>query len=626
MAMNEGPDGGRRTVCSMGRVGGAAGPVREPLMPQGSADQLQSIPMSPNLSQSFGRAKDFAREQNHRALLLEHLLLALTEDPEAFGVLRACNVDAVRLSTDISGYLGRLTEDMRAAPGTEPGADAELLRVIEAARQAAQQSRRKAIDGAIVLAAIVGDGKSPAAGLLKTHGMTFDEAIKTLQKASAQARTKQYSTSTVRTEPAASPVVKEAVREPTPPPAPAPAPERSGAASQPATSPGQTVDDILAAARARIQQRSTGAAPKPEPKPEVKPKAAAEAPPKPEPDRPLPSPSPFSAPSAPPSPDLPDLPPPIARPPQGAPHGAAPGALGLPPTPPGASPAPPLPPAPSLAATEPGLPPRVFQKPAGDSAPRPPLPRWPDGAARGDRADATEPTLNARPSMPNGALGGPRRPPAEAGRPPQARTGGPPVRAAGQRAAAGPLMEAIPRRMRVGATTLAQVRINRDKVEGLMQLLAAGRMPPPAADASVARVLTVRLLAPDGGFAIEAESPETQWIEASPTHEDHVGWRWAVTPLARGRRRLQLAVAARTVGRDGIGPEASPPDRIIDIAVRPNRLRRLVRWAALILLFAAGIGLGRLSHDRLAQDLADIVGLIWRNVVGLLVTSGFLAG
>ena len=134
------------------------------------------------------------------------------------------------------------------------------------------------------------------------------------------------------------------------------------------------------------------------------------------------------------------------------------------------------------------------------------------------------------------------------------------------------------------------------------------------------------MLAPDGGFAIEAESPETQWIEASHTQEDHVGWRWTVTPIASGRRRLQLVVAARTVGRDGIGPETAPPDRIIDIAVRPDRLRRLVRWAAFILLFAAGIGLGRLSHDKLAQDLLDIVGAIWRNVVGLLTSSGFLAG
>jgi hypothetical protein len=109
-------------------------------------------------------------------------------------------------------------------------------------------------------------------------------------------------------------------------------------------------------------------------------------------------------------------------------------------------------------------------------------------------------------------------------------------------------------------------------------------------------------------------------------HEDHVGWRWTVTPLARGRHRLQLMVAARTVGRDGIGPETSPPDRIIEIAVRPNRLRRLVRWAALGVLFAAGVGLGRVSHYKLAQDLLDVMTAVWRNVVGLLVTSGFLAG
>ena len=163
-------------------------------MPQTIADQLASIPMSPNLGRTFGRAQDFAREQSHQALLLEHLLLALTEDPEATAVLRACKIDLDRLGTDVSDYLGRLPEDMRAAPGTEPPLDQELLRVLEAARQAAQQSRRGEIDGSIVLAAVVGDGKSPAAGLLKTHGMTFEEAIRALQKASAQLRSKQFAT------------------------------------------------------------------------------------------------------------------------------------------------------------------------------------------------------------------------------------------------------------------------------------------------------------------------------------------------------------------------------------------------------------------------------------------------
>ena len=620
-------------------------------MPQGSADQLQSIPMSPNLSQSFGRARDFAREQSHRGLLLEHLLLALTEDPEASGVLRACSVDTVRLSTDISGYLGRLTEDMRAAPGTEPSPDDELLRVIEAARQAAQQSRRKAIDGAIVLAAIVGDAKSPSAGLLKAHGMTFDEAIKTLQKASAQARTKQYSTSAARVqpEPAAGRVVKEAAREPAPAPSPAPSPvyerptaassaSQSAAATQMTSGAGQTVDDILAAARARIQQRNVTVAPQPEP--DLKP--SPEPAPKPEPERPPPAVSPFSVPSAPVSPDRPHLPPLSAR--------LTPGALGLPPTPVGASPAPPLPPSPPPVApgpslrpslgpslgpsAEPSLPPRLLQKPAGDGGPRPPLPRRADGAARaearGDWPDAAEPKPGARPAQPGGAPGGPRRPALEAGRP-AARMSGPPARAAGQRPAAGPLMEAIPRRMRVGTAAAAHVRIGRDKVESLMQLLAAGRAAPPPADAVLARVLSVRLLAPDGGFAIEAETPETQWIEASasqapnPMPEDHVGWRWTVMPRAGGRHRLQLVVVARTVSRDGIGPEASPPDRIIEIAVRRNRLR-LVRWAALIVLLAGGVALGRLSHDKLAQDLVDVVAAIWRNIQGLLVTSGFLGG
>ena len=165
-------------------------------MPQPFADQFRSIPMSSKLGESLERAHGFARDQGHRAVTLEHLLLAFTEDTDASSVLQASNVDLVRLGTDVSGYLGRLLEDMRAENGAEPLTDPELLRVLHAAVQAAQQSRRRQIDGAIVLAAVVGDGKSPAAGLLKAHGLTFEEAIRALQKANAkanaQARSKQF--------------------------------------------------------------------------------------------------------------------------------------------------------------------------------------------------------------------------------------------------------------------------------------------------------------------------------------------------------------------------------------------------------------------------------------------------
>ena len=190
-------------------------------MPQSVAEQFKSIPMSSNLAESLERARGFARAQAHRAVLLEHLLLALIEDSDAGGVLRASNVDPVKLGTDVSDYLGRLLEDMRAEPGTEPYADVELHRVLQAAGQAAQQSRRRQIDGAIVLAAIVGDGKSPAAGLLKTLGLSFEEAIKALQKASAQARSKQFATPPQTIAPAPVHQRPAAIVEP-PPPSPTP--------------------------------------------------------------------------------------------------------------------------------------------------------------------------------------------------------------------------------------------------------------------------------------------------------------------------------------------------------------------------------------------------------------------
>ena len=609
-------------------------------MPQSSADQLQSVPMSASLGQCLGKAKDFAREQSHRAVTLEHLLLALTEDADAAGVLRACSVDIDRLGTDVSGYLGRLLEDMRAPPGTEPGLDPDLLRVVEAALQAAAQSRRRTIDGAIVLAAIVGDAKSPAAGLLKAHGMTFEEAIKTLQKASAQARTRQFSPSASAARTPAERPAAEPEEQPAPPPPPAPAPAKAPAPSTAvdAALTGQTADDFLAAARARIQQRNISTTPaKPEPAAKSPGQSPGQFPAKPsqaEPEElPLMSLSAFTANRAATSADAPPpltgpagpAIPPAASPPPGAPPGPPPpGAppsppkLGVPLGPPDARPPPPPGPPGAFSPASERLPPAP---PGGSGAP--PLPRLADRMVRPERPDGPAPPLR-RPPGPNGALPGQRR--SEAAPRPPTRPSAAPARS-GQRAAAGPLMEAIPRKMRVGSAAPAQVRIGRDKIDNLMYLLMGSRAQHHP-EAVVARLLSVRLRAPDGAFAIEPGTPESQWIEATPSQpqDDHVAWSWTVTPLRRGRRRLQLLVSARTVGRDGLASEQSPPDRIIEVMVRPSLVRRLVRWVVVVVLFGVGAALGRLSEDKLAQDLLDVGTLIVKNVLGLLRTSGFLAG
>jgi hypothetical protein len=568
-------------------------------MPQTLADQFASIPMSPNLDRSLARAQEFAREQSHRALLLEHLLLALTEDPEATAVLRACNVDLVRLGADVSNYLGRLPEDMRAQPGAEPEPDPELLRVLEAARQAGAQSRRKHIDGSIVLAAVVGDGKSPAAGLLETHGMTFEEAIRALQKASAQARTKQYSAAGGPGAPERTAPAETDKAAPAPPVAP-PAELAGGVADTPVL--GQSVDEILAAARTRIQQRNATAAGKAEPKPPAAP-GQQNAPD----ELPLMSLSTFQAAPAPPPPDLP---PPLEGRPDALSDGFGPAAAPGSPPPQGRYAQPPPPEHPP--------PPRPMGQPAAGLPPPPPPRAGADAAAAlrlpGWTARAQRPEPDALPPPP-------RSMPADGRMPAQRRS---PPRGSG-----GPLVETIPRQMRVGAPAPAQVRIGRDKVDGLVQLLLAGRAQHrPVAVA--AHALTVRLTAPDGGFWIEPATPETQWADTAPTDhagtDDPIGWRWTVTPQRGGRRRLQLHVAARTIGRDGIAVEAAPPDRTIEVAVRGHPLRRIARWIALLALLGVAAALGRFGQELWEVGPTTLWARLVGGIQGLLASSGFLGG
>jgi neural Wiskott-Aldrich syndrome protein len=553
-------------------------------MPQSVAEQFKAIPMSSNLAESLERARGFSRAQAHRAVLLEHLLLALIEDPDAGGVLRASNIDPVKLGTDVSDYLGRLLEDMRAEPGTEPYADVELHRVLQAAGQAAQQSRRRQIDGAIVLAAIVGDGKSPAAGLLKTLGLSFEEAIKALQKASAQARSKQFATPPKATAPAP---VRESLVTAVEPPAPSGTRNKEEIFSEPMPAQPeqpQTVEEILAAARARIQRRSGSVGGKSEPSAatlegdlEASPAPSAlarRAPPDSEPDDALAAlpenMPPPSGPAEPPSPAqsaragfVPSSPPPGPQLPRSVP--------------------------PTVASPEP----RAFpnqghqrQPPPfqGGPALKPGLPTRLPGATR-------HPLTEGPRSLPNGA-GGHHLPSA-----PSAM--GKPTPRPAQRSGAGPLIETIPRRMRVGIPAPAQVRIDREKIEGLILLLLGPRAANLRPDAFLTRALTIRLIAPDGGFWIESEAPETQWVEPAPgiQQDESAIWRWNVTPHRQGRYRLLLAVTARAVGRDGLTAETSPPDRAIEVVVKRNVRYSMGRGMGLLAAVIAGAAIGRFGPE-----------------------------
>jgi len=139
------------------------------------------------LTTTIRRACDYAEAQSHRRVSMEHLLLALPDDPDASIVLQACHIDLPRLETDVSAYLGRLEDRAPPDQTVRPAPHDDLIRIFRVAHAAAQQ-RGRSPNGGLVLAAIVGDGRSPAANMLRVQGLTFEQAVKALQQANAQLR------------------------------------------------------------------------------------------------------------------------------------------------------------------------------------------------------------------------------------------------------------------------------------------------------------------------------------------------------------------------------------------------------------------------------------------------------
>jgi hypothetical protein len=70
-----------------------------------------------------------------------------------------------------------------------------------------------------------------------------------------------------------------------------------------------------------------------------------------------------------------------------------------------------------------------------------------------------------------------------------------------------------------------------------------------------------------------------------------------VVPRRRGRNRLTLLVSAHTAGRDGAAATTTPPDRVIEVKVRANHLRRALRVLGWMVAASAGAALVRFGAE-----------------------------
>lgn len=127
---------------------------------------------SKDLEQTIGQCYKRAREARHEFMTVEHLLLALLDNPSAQAVLRACGADAERLRTDleqaIEASVSRLADD----DGRDTQPTLGFQRVLQRAVYHVQSSGKKEVTGANVLVAIFGEKDSHAVYFLTQQDVT----------------------------------------------------------------------------------------------------------------------------------------------------------------------------------------------------------------------------------------------------------------------------------------------------------------------------------------------------------------------------------------------------------------------------------------------------------------------
>lgn len=124
--------------------------------------------LNKDLELTLNLAFRFARERRHEYMTVEHLLLALLDNPSAGDALKSCGANIERLRTELSNFIDSTTPlipDGDLDRDTQPTLG--FQRVLQRAVFHVQSSGKSEVSGANVLVAIFSEQESQAVFLLK---------------------------------------------------------------------------------------------------------------------------------------------------------------------------------------------------------------------------------------------------------------------------------------------------------------------------------------------------------------------------------------------------------------------------------------------------------------------------
>jgi len=133
--------------------------------------------LSRSLEQALHRAIKLASDRHHEYATLEHLLLALLDDPDAVQVMKACNVETEPLRHSLQKYIDEELMTLVIEDGEDAKPTTGFQRVVQRAVLHVQNSGRDEVTGANVLVALFTERESHAVYFLQEQNMTRLDAV-----------------------------------------------------------------------------------------------------------------------------------------------------------------------------------------------------------------------------------------------------------------------------------------------------------------------------------------------------------------------------------------------------------------------------------------------------------------
>src|SRR6478752_2576637 len=130
-----------------------------------------------SLEKTLHTALQHATDRTHEYATLEHLLLALVDDPEAAEVMTACGVDLGELGTVVRQYLDQEYQSLKTEDDADPQPTAGFQRVIQRAILHVQSCGKDTVTGGNVLVALFCERDSYAVYFLQQQDMSRLDAV-----------------------------------------------------------------------------------------------------------------------------------------------------------------------------------------------------------------------------------------------------------------------------------------------------------------------------------------------------------------------------------------------------------------------------------------------------------------